>query len=191
MNAGPSWVFLVWKKANKNCWLDMLSQSFSDIFHNYFTWQKLSNSIVKFAPDDNEYLRNTYSHSDNTRYSQTIAQTLKALDLLLMQSLHGIIVVYTQKHPWGASIHRMDIFFSCEGIFSINCFCLFSWDCKAMQTRPNANYHPMMLIGRGLLILYHVLNERVAKGVTSDPHDFKARGAPRFNMTCRVCIISI
>ena len=34
-------------------------------------------------------------------------------------------------------------------------------------------------------------NERVAKGVTSDTHDFKARGAPRFNMTCRVCIISI
>ena len=148
MNAGPSWVFLVWKKANKNCWLDMLSQSFSDIFHNYFTWQKLSNSIVKFAPDDNEYLTNTYSHSDNTWYSQTIAQTL------------------------------MDIFFSCEGIFSINCFCLFSWDCKAMQTRPNANYHPMMLIGRELSILYHVLNERVAKGVTSDPYDFKSTRCP-------------
>ena len=36
---------------------DKLSQSFSDIFHNYFTWQEMAKSIVKIAPDINEYLR--------------------------------------------------------------------------------------------------------------------------------------
>ena len=36
----PFGCFLCVKNANKNRWLDKLSQSFSDIFHNCFTWQK-------------------------------------------------------------------------------------------------------------------------------------------------------
>ena len=37
MNARPYWVVLCVRNANKNCRLDKLSKSFSDIFHNSFT----------------------------------------------------------------------------------------------------------------------------------------------------------
>ena len=53
-------VFCV-KNDNKNCLLDNLSQSFSDIFHNSFIWQKMAKSIVNIAPDINEYLRNVFT----------------------------------------------------------------------------------------------------------------------------------
>ena len=61
MNARPSWVFFCVKKPNKNRRLDKLSQSFSDIFHNSFTRQKMAKFIVKIAPDINEYLRNVFT----------------------------------------------------------------------------------------------------------------------------------
>ena len=51
-------VFCEQKNNNKNGQLDKLSQSFSDVFHNSFTWQKMAKSIVNIAPDINEYLRN-------------------------------------------------------------------------------------------------------------------------------------
>ena len=57
----PLGCFLCVKSNNKNHLLDKLSQSFSDIFHNSFTWQKMAKSIVKIAPDINEYLRNVFT----------------------------------------------------------------------------------------------------------------------------------
>ena len=57
MNARPSWSFLGVKNANKNCWLDKLSQSFSDILLD----KKLSKSIAKIAPDIKKYLRNVFT----------------------------------------------------------------------------------------------------------------------------------
>ena len=73
--------------------INELSQSFSDIFHNSFTWRKIVKIDQKIAPFK-EYIH----HSNNTRYTQIliVAHTLKALDLLLR---HGIVVVYTQKTP--------------------------------------------------------------------------------------------
>ena len=68
--------FFVCKKRQKNCRLDELS------------------------PDINKYvLKRCIHHSNNTNYSQIliIAPTSKALDLLLKQSLLGIVVFYTQK----------------------------------------------------------------------------------------------
>ena len=41
--------------------MDKLSQSFPDIFHNSFTLQKMAKSIIKIAPDINEYLRNVFT----------------------------------------------------------------------------------------------------------------------------------
>ena len=57
----PTGCFLCVKNANKNCRLDKLSQSFSDIFHNSFTWQKMAKSIVRIAPDIDEYLKNVFT----------------------------------------------------------------------------------------------------------------------------------
>ena len=54
----PLGCFLCVKNNNKNGWLDKLSQSFSDVFHNSFTWQKMANSSIEIAPDINEYLSN-------------------------------------------------------------------------------------------------------------------------------------
>ena len=56
----PLGCFLFVKNGNKNCRLDKLSKSFSAIFHDSFTWQKMAKSIVKIAPDNNEYLRNVF-----------------------------------------------------------------------------------------------------------------------------------
>ena len=57
----PLGCFLCVKNDNKNCRLDKLSQSFSDIFHNSFASQKMAKSIIKIAPDINEYLRNVFT----------------------------------------------------------------------------------------------------------------------------------
>ena len=54
----PLGCFSCVKNDNKNHPLDKLSQSFSDIFHNSFSWQKMAKSIVK---DINEYLRNVFT----------------------------------------------------------------------------------------------------------------------------------
>ena len=53
--------FLCIRKANKNRRLDKLSQSFSDIFYNSFTWQKMAKYIIKIAPDINKYLGNVFT----------------------------------------------------------------------------------------------------------------------------------
>ena len=57
----------------------------------------MAKSIVKIAPDINEYLRNVFTIHTNSQIL-IIAQTLKALDLLLKQSLLGIVVFYTKKN---------------------------------------------------------------------------------------------
>ena len=50
----PPRCFLCVKNDNKNRRLDKLRQSFSDIFHNSFTWKKV-------APDNKKYLRNVFT----------------------------------------------------------------------------------------------------------------------------------
>ena len=62
----------------------------------------MAKSIVKIAPDINKYLRNVF----NIQTIQDIAK-LNALDLLLKQSLLGILVFYIQKYPRGANIHEI------------------------------------------------------------------------------------
>ena len=57
----PPGCFLCVKNTNKGCLLDKLSQSFSDTFHNPFTWQKIIKSIIKIAPDINKDLRNVFT----------------------------------------------------------------------------------------------------------------------------------
>ena len=60
-----------------------------------------------------------YHHSNNTIYSQIlmIALTLKALDLLLKQSLHGIVVFYTQKNTQRGKHSLVQGIMSLEAIF--------------------------------------------------------------------------
>ena len=106
MNARPSWVFLCVKNDNMICQFDKLSQSFSDIFHNYFTWQKMSKSIIKIALDINEYLRNGFT-------IQTIQYLNNCLDIKGLRFVTKAIspwycCFYTQKHPRGASIHEIN-----------------------------------------------------------------------------------
>ena len=54
--------FFLCVKNAEPCWrLVQLGQSFSDIFHNFVTWQKMAKSIVKIAPDINEYVKNVFT----------------------------------------------------------------------------------------------------------------------------------
>ena len=72
MLAPLGWFFCV-KNDNKNRRLDKLSQSFFDIFRNSFTWQKMAKSIIKIAPDINEYLTNIFTiQTMPTIYSQIL-----------------------------------------------------------------------------------------------------------------------
>ena len=61
-------------------------------------------------------------HSNNTRYSQIliIAQTLKALDLLLKQSIYGIVIFLHKKTPKRGEHSRDQGIISLEAIFSAN-----------------------------------------------------------------------
>ena len=81
----------------------------------------MSKSIVKIAPDINKYLRNVFTiqtKQDIAKFWYIITQTLKALDLLLKQSLLGIVVFYTKKTPkWGEHSWDQGIV-SLEAIFS-------------------------------------------------------------------------
>ena len=54
-----------------------------------------------------------YHHSNNTTESQilTIAQTLKAIDFLLKESVLITFIIYTKKDSGVASIHRIDKLF--------------------------------------------------------------------------------
>ena len=74
-----------------------------------------------------------YYHSNNTIYSQIliIAQTWKTLDLLLKQSLPGIVVFYKQKTPKRGE-HSWD-----QGI--VSCEAVFSWKFGEIEKRKKKN----------------------------------------------------